>query len=381
VAAGNVRVDDQVTYRPGAYQPALDGLRGLSILAVMLYHNDYSLVGGYLGVDVFFVLSGFLITSLLFDEWRRRGRIALKRFYARRALRLFPALATLLAIGTAFALAFPRAPQSPHVLRGVEYSLLYVSNWFNARDAFLLGPLAQTWSLSVEEQFYLVWPLMFIGLLRLTKGRHPAWIVALIAAAFAAWRALFLAHGASTWRIYNGTDTRADSLLIGAATALAMARPATTALLRRSRVTPLAAGAGILLIGWLMLHFPLQWPGYGYGVFSLVALAAAAIVAQVLSRPTSVLARVLSVRWLVWIGRLSYSLYLWHLPIFGFVKADRLGLSERTAWLIRWPLSFLAAMCSFYYIERRFLRLRDRFRGADDDERAQTAAGAIAAAN
>jgi peptidoglycan/LPS O-acetylase OafA/YrhL len=346
------------------YQPALDGLRALSIVAVLLYHDEYLLPGGYLGVDVFFVLSGFLITSLLFEEWRRLGRIDLRRFYLRRALRLFPALSALLLVGTTFALAFPRAPQSPHVLRGVGYSLLYVSNWASIRDPMSLGPLGHTWSLAVEEQFYILWPFCLIGLLRLTGGRRSlGLLVAGLAAASALWRgALFLA-GSTYWRLYLGTDSRADSLLVGCAVAIAMTHRDLPRILGGPRATRWLALLAAGLIIALMTSTPLDWRGYYLGGFLGVAIAAAIVLIALLSNPDWSITKALCTPPLVWVGRLSYSLYLWHLPIYGLLKADRFGLGHFVVFTLRLILSFVAAIGSYYVIERPFLRLKKRMKG------------------
>jgi peptidoglycan/LPS O-acetylase OafA/YrhL len=343
------------------YQPALDGLRALSIIAVLLYHDESLIPGGYLGVDIFFVLSGFLITSLLFAEWRRAGQIDLRRFYLRRALRLFPALAVLLMVSGAFALAFPHAPQTPKIFRGLGYSLLYITNWANGTDPMLLGPLSHTWSLAVEEQFYLLWPILFIALLRLTKGRRSLTLAILgLALASAAWRAILFLSGTTFWRLYNGTDSRADSLLVGCVVAVAMMRLDLPRVIGGPRAARWLACAGGIALAGLMVSQPLQWSGYYLGWFFLVALAAAALVLGVLTNPDWVFTRVLSWGPLVWIGRLSYSLYLWHYPIYGFVKSERLGLDRTVVIVLRLLLAFVAAIGSYYLVERPFLSLKKR---------------------
>jgi peptidoglycan/LPS O-acetylase OafA/YrhL len=348
-------------YRPATYQAALDGLRGLSIAAVLLYHDDYLVPGGYLGVDIFFVLSGFLITSLLFEEWNSSGAISLKKFYLRRVLRLFPALAVLLLVGTAFALTFPSAPQSPHVLRGVGYSLIYMANWANARDPFLLGPLGHTWSLAVEEQFYLLWPIIFIFALKSVRGRWRLfWVVMALAGLSAGWRFWLAAHGCSAWRIYNGTDTRADSLLIGCAAAIAMSSGWFSDVVASSWTIRVAAIAGALLIGYLMTGTSLEWIGYARGMFLVVAVGVACMVVAILADRTSVVSRLLSTAPLVWLGRLSYSLYLWHLPLYGFLKPGRLALGIDSIRIMRVLAALVAALMSYFFIERPFLRLKSR---------------------
>jgi peptidoglycan/LPS O-acetylase OafA/YrhL len=343
------------------YQPALDGLRALSIVAVLLHHDNSRLRGGYLGVNVFFVLSGFLITSLLFEEWRRQGRIDLRRFYLRRALRLFPALAALFVVCTTFALAFPRAPQSAQVMRGVGYSLLYVSNWAVIRDRALLGPLVHTWSLAVEEQFYVLWPLCLLGLLRMTGGRRSlSLLIAGLAITAALWRGALFVAGSTEWRLYVGTDSCADSLLIGCAVAVAMTHRDLPKMLGGPRAARWLAVLAAIFIVSLMISTPLEWRGYYLGGFLGVAIAAATILVALLSSPDWWVTRVLCLPPVVWIGRLSYSLYLWHLPIYNVVKSEKLGLGHLDILILRLSLSFVTAIGSYYLIERPFLRLKTR---------------------
>jgi peptidoglycan/LPS O-acetylase OafA/YrhL len=347
-------------YRPVSYQPALDGLRALAVASVLLYHDSLLIPGGFLGVDVFFVLSGFLITSLLVDEQRRTGAIDLRHFYLRRALRLFPALWALVAVGVVFALIFPRAPQSPHIWRGVVCSLIYVSNWVNAKDAFALGPYGHTWSLAVEEQFYLIWPLILIVLLRTTRrGRTLFRITLSLAALSALWRLALSLHGSSPWRLYNGSDTRADSLLMGCATAMAMMSARSLSSGSRRWLRWLAVGS-VVFIGYLMATTSLEWIGYGRGMFSAVALATVTVLVALLTNSDWWLTRALSSRPFVWVGRLSYSLYLWHYPIYQFMKPERIRIDPRLVMVLRVCASVIAALGSFYLIERPFLRLKSR---------------------
>ena len=165
------------------YLPALDGLRAFAVLAVLGYHGGLGwLSGGFLGVDAFFVLSGFLITTLLLSEWGHRNRIALSAFWARRARRLLPALFLML-LGVALYAAFAAAPNELATIRGDALSsLLYVANWhfiFSHQSYFAQfttpSPLRHMWSLAIEEQFYLVWPLIVYGVLRSFAGRFVRW--------------------------------------------------------------------------------------------------------------------------------------------------------------------------------------------------------------
>src|SRR5215213_9052352 len=212
------------------YSPGLDGLRALAVIAVLLYHADLAWIpGGFLGVEVFFVISGYLITALLLAEWRQRGRIDLKNFWMRRARRILPALYVLLVVSLAFAVVF--LPGEVARLRGdVLAAFGYVTNWYlifghvSYFEAVGRPSLLQhLWSLAVEEQFYLIWPpvlalVLAIGATRLRRRRML--IVALAGAgASAVATALLYAPGVDPSRIYYGTDTRSTGLLCGAAVA------------------------------------------------------------------------------------------------------------------------------------------------------------------
>jgi peptidoglycan/LPS O-acetylase OafA/YrhL len=350
------------SYEPGRYQPALDGLRAISILGVLLYHCEGVLPGGSIGVDVFFVLSGFLITSLLCREWQVTGAIGLRRFYARRALRLFPALGALLGLFVLGALFRPDLPQSPKILRAASYAALYVANWAQAYDPTRLHIFIHTWSLAVEEQFYVLWPILLISLLRRTGlSRTLVYIVGGMALCSALWRAWLYQNGVQFWRLYVGTDTRADSLLIGCALALAMLRgDLDGVLVRHATRLRLLGGASLALLAWIARTSPLESPSRYMGVFFLIALAAAVIVVCALSYPAWIVSRVLSWAPLVWIGRLSYSLYLWHLPIFRLVQPGQFRLPLPLLLPTRLALALAASVGSHYLIERPFLRLKDR---------------------
>src|SRR3954471_15007810 len=218
-------------YRLG-YVPGLDGLRGIAVIAVLLFHGGVTWArGGFLGVDMFFVLSGFLITSLLLDERWKTGTVKLSRFWARRARRLLPALLALLAAMAAYATWVPMDSPLPSLRRDVLATLAYVSNWhfildggsYFARNA-PPSPLRHTWSLAIEEQFYLLWPLIFIAVARgrARLAKLGTFIGVGIAASIAAM--LLLYHpGTDASRVYYGTDTRVHVILIGCGLAVLFA--------------------------------------------------------------------------------------------------------------------------------------------------------------
>ncbi|SNQ50235.1 Putative acyltransferase (fragment) [Frankia canadensis] len=198
--------------------PALDGLRALAVLCVLVFHMD-ALPGGYLGVDVFFVLSGFLITGQLLAERDRAGEVSLIRFYVRRAYRLLPAFWLLALVGLVAVVTGidGRAGALGEFLGSLAASAMYVNNYVQVvRQSTGAGWLGHTWSLSAEEQFYLLWPLVLVALCRRPRlaRRLPVVLLAGVAAV-ALWRNVLAAFGASATRMYFGLDTRADALLVG----------------------------------------------------------------------------------------------------------------------------------------------------------------------
>jgi peptidoglycan/LPS O-acetylase OafA/YrhL len=350
------------------YRPSLDGLRGVAILMVMAHHA--SLVqGGFLGVDVFFVLSGFLITALLMQEWDRTGSVNLRNFYARRALRLLPALLVLLSI---FLMA-PRLFGLGHVPWKQTLSVLFYSaNWVLAFLLVNLGLLTPAWSLAIEEQFYILWPPLLRLLLILKVGR--LWMLGLVLLGIASasvirvllWQSPPTA--ASVSRLYYSLDTRMDSLLLGCLLGLLTAwymLPQRGWLLAATRYA--AAPAAVI-----MLALAYRAPSYlsrslYHGVELLVCVATAVVIVALLTSPPRLASLILEQRVLVWVGRISYGLYLWHVPIFYGVLSQgrmaRLGITGVMLTLLRFAATFAVAAASFYLIEQPLLRLKEKFRG------------------
>jgi peptidoglycan/LPS O-acetylase OafA/YrhL len=346
------------------YRPALDGLRAVAITLVLLHHTAAFLIpawqsslfpGGFLGVDLFMVLSGFLITTLLLQRHDREQRPILT-FYLRRALRLIPAVLALLLANLIYAVV--EGGGVADALRSIAVVLAYVTNWAALAGVALSRYVTHLWSLAIEEQFYLVWPLLLFTALRLWPSRRRlAWLAISMAVLAAAWRAALYQSGDGWLRIYLRTDARADALAIGAALALLPRAWIARAIGPRMRsLTGTAALAVVILAAALLA--PDARVLY-LGGFTVVAIAAAVLIASVLE-PESGLARALSARPLVLLGRLSYALYLWHFGIFQVVAAHTAGWATAPRVLLGWSLTLIAAVASYRFIELPALRLKGR---------------------
>jgi peptidoglycan/LPS O-acetylase OafA/YrhL len=349
------------TFRLG-YRPELDGVRGISILLVLGLHFTPRLVpGGYFGVEVFFVLSGFLITSLLLQEWERTRTISLKDFYFRRALRLGPALLLYLLLLGVYALVFLSSEHAREIYSGILLTLSYVSNWVIAlKPTYPAGILTITWSLAVEEQFYLVWPLILFLLLHKKVSRR--WIISIIVLAVTAivvHRTWLWQAGAPFRRLYYATDTRADGLMLGCLIGCLMS----WRLMPRSRFVELSLKAltavAILFLGYLVFTTRSN-PALFKGVFTLASLAIAIIIAVLVTWPDSRGIGILRFAPLVWIGRISYGLYLWHWPVRGLIFGQSAQPSAKQI-IAAVVLSLAITSLSFYVIELPFLRWKKRF--------------------
>ncbi|MFP7835114.1 acyltransferase family protein [Marisediminicola sp. LYQ134] len=357
--------------------PALDGLRAIAVMAVVVYHvSPGALAGGYIGVDVFFVVSGFLITVLLVREHAATGRIALRQFWMRRARRLLPALAVLVLVTSSAALAVggdALVGLGRQVLGAATFSsnwleLAYGNDYFDNTSADLFRNL---WSLAVEEQFYLVWPLAVLALASMSKRSWRVGIVVAIAAASALAMAMIHTPGSDATRVYFGTDTHSFGLAIGAALAFALvgrspaldpgAGASTAAGSRvRARFADVAAGALLASVLSAFVALPADDDLVYRGGLVGVALAVAGIIACALVRG-SVIARALDNRLFRWIGERSYGIYLWHWPVFFLVvglldSVDRSGASGWGLGGIAAGVSVAAAALSFRFVERPIRR-------------------------
>ena len=366
---------------PGSGVPALNGIRGVAVALVVAGHGGIPGVdGGFIGVDLFFVLSGFLITSLLLDELGRTGRIDLRGFWIRRARRLLPALLLMglavVAVRTLF------SPDSVETLRtDAVAAFLWTANWAfiaHKADYFSQGaapsPLQHTWSLGVEEQYYLVWPALLVlialalaGLARwrgatatLGRVRIVVAVVAGLGVLASAAEAVLMASDARLNRVYFGTDTRAQALLVGAAAAALLVRdwPAVLAgwSLIRSRwvkwVARILPVLGVVVLAEVVHRATGSATEFRHGLLIVVAVAAAAVIVPTALDQDGPVARVLEVPPLVWLGVISYGVYLWHWPVFLVLNGERTGWAGYPLFAARCAATLGAAALSWWLIEQ-----------------------------
>jgi len=345
------------------YIPALDGLRALAVIAVLLYHADQSWIpGGFLGVDVFFVISGYLITCLLLSDWQQTGGIGLKRFWYRRARRLLPALFAMLFVVSLYAILF--LPDVLSQLRGeVIAALTYVENWFlifrNLSYFQSAGrpPLLQhVWSLAVEEQFYLFWPLILMLVLTVWgKSRRALLIGVLCGVAVSTIEMAILYHPyTDPSRVYYGTDTRVAALLLGAALAFVWAPWRLIGRTGRNAgivLDVVAVLSGIVLF-WMFLNVGEFDPDLYRGGFLVVAAVSAVLIAATVHPASRLVPWLLGFAVFRWIGVRSYGIYLWHWPIYMVTRPHSdIELTGLPLLVLRLTLTFLVAAASYKYIE------------------------------
>jgi peptidoglycan/LPS O-acetylase OafA/YrhL len=383
----------------------LDGLRALAVVAVLLYHGGVTWApGGFLGVEMFFVLSGFLITSLLVSEWAESATIVLRSFWERRARRLLPALfVVVLAIGVYYALA-GATKAIPGLKNDGIATLLYFSNWHQiaaGTNYFAasgpLSPLEHTWSLAIEEQFYVVWPLVVLGVLALARRRGVSprrslqallglSLTGVVASAIET--GLLFDGGRGLDRVYYGTDTRAASLLVGASLAIALTirrrfpaparlpaianeagaahpqagaditaptRPRARVAARDGVAGKALGGAAVLALAALVAGIRLAdgddgWL-YPYGLVGIDG-AMLLVIGSIVLLPTSPVARALAVGPLQGIGKISYGLYLWHFPLFLWLDESSTGLRGVALLGFRLAVVLAVSVVSYFVLEQ-----------------------------
>ena len=330
---------------------SLDGLRGVAIALVMAFHYRRTLVpGGFVGVDLFFVISGYVITLSILREVENRSSFGIIEFYRRRILRLYPALTCLIVIALT-------VPMSGIGNRGNDMvaattTVVGAWNWTLALGHSDFTSLVHIWSLSVELQFYLAWPVLLILMLRRLTRERCALILGTMSLAMALWTYYLASDGAPWYRTYYGTDARAQALLIGCVLALI---PASGLVRAAQRLWPLAV-AGLLLIS---ASVEITGATLGLGGISLVAVLAGSAAAAAVGTPRNLLRRGLELAPLQWLGLRSYSLFLWHIPVAYGAHAmfPRYWLPVATVG------SLAIAEISYRLLERPFLRRRQWVRG------------------
>ena len=352
--------------------PALDGIRALAVLAVIASHLPVLLrfqqptpwtrlnkmfSGGFLGVDVFFVLSGFLITSLLFKEHARFHKINLKQFFARRALRLFPALYVLLAVD--FLIALYEKSSLVGQLNITWATVLYLNNWYMLGPALRHGPadfqtnLGHLWSLSVEEQFYLIWPITIYVIMKLKRSKTFLPMLVVVFISLIALRRSMLGHEINYEFVRSRTDARLDSLLIGALLAICFRY-----LRIDAKILSYCAYAAIPIFLVIAYHGPKSPFLFTIG-YTIVAILAFIMIYASVENAWG-LNKFLELRWLTFIGQISYGLYLWHFVVFMFLSKHFFVGPRLMRICVGLIITSVITLLSWYFVEKPFLRLKDR---------------------
>lgn len=337
--------------------PALDGIRGFAILSVVLFHSKF-INGGYLGVDVFFVLSGFLITSLLLREWAATGAISLKHFYFRRALRLGPALLAVLIGACLYEILYLPYPGVESIFLRSFYALTYFANWVWAfrPGENPLGSLDPVWSLAIEEQFYLLWPVTLLWMLssRLKPAAVGSILFIMVLVAVAR-RYFLLQAGAHNFRLYAGTDSHADPILIGCFLAV---------FVRWIPKCPLdilkpwiAATAPVAIVGLIAMMLFSNLGEYSVFQSTWAAIFTGILILTVTVAPSWPALVVFEFCALTWLGTVSYGLYLWHSVATLYLVKHGLVTSR----VLQIAIGLTLAYVSYYLLERPCLRLKERF--------------------
>jgi len=347
------------------YRPELDGIRALAVVSVLLYHGTvWWASGGFLGVDLFFVLSGYLITTLLLIEQARSGTVALRAFWGRRLRRLLPALLVVLAWVGVYAAVFAD-PAQVDTLRGDAIaSLFYVANWrfvFSGASYFeqflAPSPLRHMWSLAIEEQWYIFWPIIVMVGLRYSRNAK-VWVLGISAATALSAGIMFVLFDpdADPSRVYYGTDARAQALLIGAGLAFLLrstqgagGRPLPEHAQRAVKAAGVLSFSVVLLMLFVLATDDASW--MYRGGFTVFALAAAGLIAGIVQPGANPLRSALAFGPLPAIGRISYGLYLYHWPVYVLLTAERTGIDGDALLWLRLTATTVIAVVSYHVVE------------------------------
>ncbi len=342
--------------RVAHYFPALDGVRARGLGGDGLPRKPRG-AGGFLGVDVFFVLSGFLITSLLLDEQRRTQAVDVVAFWGRRARRLLPALFITLLIVAAYAWFASIAPERGQIRGDAIASFFYVANWrfvFQHTSYFAAtgppSPLRHMWSLAIEEQYYLVWPLIVGFALRYWDRRRLIWGCVALAAGSALLAILLYTPHADPSRVYFGTDTWVQALAIGSALGALMTTRVASYMTRQVR--DVAGWIALIGLSWIVFAAHDSDVRVYQGGLTIVAVLSALLVLGTTGGERTLLVRGLSIRPLRWVGLISYGLYIYHWPMYVWLTSDRTHLSGAALLALRLAVTFVLATVSFVLVER-----------------------------
>lgn len=344
---------------PLGYTPALDGLRGLMTVGIIVAHVRYPLVpGSILYMDVFYVMSGYFITSLLMRDIERHGRIRFFEFYRRRFGRILPPFAVMVACYLAIRWAF--IPPIEDALKDALIGFTYITNWWRAFGLPGIAYMSHTWSLAMEEQFYLLWPMMFAALAR-RFGMSWRLVIVIVIGAIAiwGWRIYLTSTNPPFWRLYYGLDTRSDALLIGCALAVVLKLMPPGAYPSFERFLPKLAWPFVIL-SLLTTFFFVQFTSYFYyyvGIMLFGAIPGAVLIVMLLRTSGTIVHRILERPEPVFLGKIFYGMYLWHFPILMLMK-DLTGAPNLVRFIVGFPLTVFCATLSYVYIERHFMRVR-----------------------
>ncbi|MFJ9908918.1 acyltransferase family protein [Streptomyces sp. NPDC101152] len=337
--------------------PAVDGLRGAAIVGVLLFHTGH-LSGGFLGVDLFFALSGYLITDLLLREIDATGDVSLIAFWGRRIRRLLPALAAMLVAVTVLVWAVGPPDMVRTTLADGPWVQVNLVNWHLLAESASYWDrfgsdrvFEHLWSIAVEEQFYVVWPVLLLIIARCGRrvDRRVA-LTAALASAVSLVLMITLVSSADPTRVYTGSDTRAFSLLVGAVVATRPARAALARAVGRSAGAVLALLAAGIGTAWLLVDGVNSLWLFTGGLFAH-SLASALLIALCVQAPQALVAKVLAWQPLRWLGLVSYSLYLWHWPVVVLLSPQRTGLGGWPLTVVVCAVSLALAALSKYLVE------------------------------
>ena len=337
----------------GGHLPGLDGIRAISVLAVIASHADALSLGG-LGVNTFFVLSGFLITWLLLNEWNKSSDISLRKFYLRRTLRIFPAYYFFIIVSVIVDLMLGNEEIKPAILPALTYTM----NYFNVFYDHPPLSVAHTWSLAIEEQFYLIWPALLLVILRVNnKLQVPILVMVIIFCT--AWRSYSYAYFQfGTSYVYNAFETRVDSLAIGCLLAVLLQKHSICKLVDKGASMPLLSVLVFVLIIWLHTN---GTSFYRYTIgYTVSSLLAAFLLTQLMALSTHGIWWFLECPPIRYLGIISYPIYLWHARCLELTA--KIGISD--LWLkvlLGTLISVVIASASYYFIEKPFLKLKQYF--------------------